>query len=99
MADAPELSFVIPCYNEQDNLRALITAIREAVDPLKLSYEVVITDDCSQDRSWEILKELAAADPRLRAQRFAFNCGANTWSRWTPICRTTRRICRNSWRR
>jgi len=73
---------VIPCYNEQDNLRALITAIREAVDPLKLSYEVVITDDCSQDRSWEILKELAAADPRLRAQRFAFNCGesAASWA-------------------
>ena len=82
MADAPELSFVIPCYNEQDNLRALITAIREAVDPLKLSYEVVITDDCSRDRSWEILKELAAADPRLRAQRFAFNCGesAASWA-------------------
>jgi glycosyltransferase involved in cell wall biosynthesis len=82
MADAPELSFVIPCYNEQDNLRALITAIREAVDPLKLPYEVVITDDCSQDRSWEILKELAAADPRIRAQRFAFNCGesAASWA-------------------
>ena len=82
MADAPELSFVIPCYNEQDNLRALITAIREAVDPLKLSYEIVITDDCSRDRSWEILKELAAADPRLRAQRFAFNCGesAASWA-------------------
>ena len=75
MADAPELSLVIPCYNEQDNLRALIKAIREAVDPLKLSYEVVITDDCSKDKSWEILKELAAGDPRIRVQRFAFNCG------------------------
>ncbi len=51
------------------------SAIREAVDPLKLPYEVVITDDCSQDKSWEILKELAAGDPRLRVQRFAFNCG------------------------
>jgi glycosyltransferase involved in cell wall biosynthesis len=71
----PELSLVIPCYNEQDNLRALISAIRAAVDPLKLPYEVVITDDCSQDKSWEILKELAAADPRIRPQRFAFNCG------------------------
>jgi dolichol-phosphate mannosyltransferase len=78
----PELSLVIPCYNEQDNLRALITAIRAAVDPLKLPYEVVITDDCSQDKSWEILKELAAADPRLRPQRFAFNCGesAASWA-------------------
>jgi len=75
MASAPALSLVIPCYNEQDNLRPLITAIRAVVEPLKLSYEVVVTDDCSKDKSWEILKELAASDPRVRAQRFAFNCG------------------------
>ena len=63
-------------------MRALIKAIREAVDPLKLPYEVVITDDCSQDKSWEILKELAAGDPRIRVQRFAFNCGesAASWA-------------------
>ena len=75
MASTPAISLVIPCYNEQDNLRPLIAAIRAAVDPLKLSYEIVITDDCSNDKSWEILKELAASDPRIRAQRFAFNCG------------------------
>ena len=76
------MSFVIPCYNEQDNLRALITAIRAAADPLKLPYEVVITDDCSRDKSWEILKELAAADRRIRPQRLAFNCGesAASWA-------------------
>jgi glycosyltransferase involved in cell wall biosynthesis len=78
----PELSLVIPCYNEQDNLRALVTAIRAAVDPLKLPYEVVITDDCSKDKSWEILKTLAAEDRRIRPQRFAFNCGesAASWA-------------------
>ena len=82
MASAPDLSLVIPCYNEQDNLRPLITAIRAAVEPLKLSYEVVITDDCSKDKSWETLKELAGSDPRIRVQRFAFNCGesAASWA-------------------
>jgi dolichol-phosphate mannosyltransferase len=82
MSESPALSLVIPCYNEQDNLRALITAIRDAVDPLKLHYEVVITDDCSKDKSWEILRELAAGDPRIRVQRFAFNCGesAASWA-------------------
>ena len=75
MPETPELSLIIPCHNEQDNLRALITAVRDAVEPLKLPYEIVITDDCSQDKSWEILKEFAAGDPRIRAQRFAFNCG------------------------
>ena len=82
MASAPDLSLVIPCYNEQDNLRPLIKAIRAAVEPLKLSYEIVITDDCSKDKSWEILKELAASDLRIRVQRFAFNCGesAASWA-------------------
>jgi len=81
-ATVPTLSLVIPCYNEQDNLRPLIAAIQAAVDPLKLPYEVVITDDCSRDKSWEILKELAAGDARIRAQRFAFNCGesAASWA-------------------
>ena len=78
----PELSLVIPCYNEQENLRPLLAAIRAAADPLPLAYEVVITDDCSRDRSWEILKELAAEDRRVRAQRLAFNCGesAASWA-------------------
>ena len=76
----PEISLVIPCYNEAGNLRELVKAIRESVDPLKLAYEVVITDDCSKDKSWEILKELAAADPRIRVQKFAFNCGESAAS-------------------
>lgn len=79
---APILSLVIPCYNEQGNLPALIAAIRDAVNPLDLPYEIVITDDCSSDRSWEILKQLAANDSRVRVQRFAFNCGesAASWA-------------------
>ena len=75
MTETPELSFVIPCYNEQDNLRALVKAISDSVAPLGRSYEIVITDDCSKDNSWQVLKELAAADPRIRGLRFAYNCG------------------------
>src|SRR5215472_15459255 len=82
MPEAPVLSLVIPCYNEQDNLRPLFAAIREAVDPLNLAYEIIITDDCSRDASWAILKELAANDTRVRVQRLAFNCGesAASWA-------------------
>ncbi len=81
-ARIPTLSLVIPCYNEEGNLRPLMAAIREAVEPLHLPYEVVITDDCSKDKSWEILKDLAADDPRIRVQRFASNCGesAASWA-------------------
>jgi len=78
----PEISLIIPCYNEEGNLRELIKVIRGSVDPLKLTCEIIVTDDCSTDKSWEILKELAARDPRIRAQRFAFNCGesAASWA-------------------
>jgi dolichol-phosphate mannosyltransferase len=75
MPEAPELSFVIPCYNEEGNLLALISAVREAAEPPKIAYEVVFIDDRSKDRTWDILKQLAATDPRIRAQRFARNCG------------------------
>lgn len=78
----PELSLVIPCHNEEQNLRPLLSAIHAAMDPLGLDYEVVITDDCSMDNSWDVLKQLAAGDPRLRIQRFRFNCGesAASWA-------------------
>jgi dolichol-phosphate mannosyltransferase len=80
--NAPEISLVIPCHNEQENLGPLLSAIHAAMDPLDLSYEVVITDDCSTDNSWGVLKQLAANDPRLRIQRFKFNCGesAASWA-------------------
>src|SRR5208282_4558189 len=78
--ETPEISLVIPCYNEEGNLRELVKAIRESVEPLKISYEVVITDDCSKDKSWEILKELAVGDPSIRVQKFAFNCGESAAS-------------------
>src|SRR5262249_60760291 len=73
--DTPNLSVVLPCHNEQDNLRPLITALREAIEPLKISYEIVVTDDCSSDNSWAMLKEFAAADKRIRVQRFVKNAG------------------------
>ena len=70
-----ELSFVIPCHNEQDNLRPLVSAIREAVEPLRRTYEIVLADDCSTDNTWTLLKELAQADPHIRGLRFAKNAG------------------------
>jgi len=84
----PELSFVIPCHNEEANLRPLVSAIKDVVTPLNLSYEIIITDDASTDSSWEVLKQLAAADGRIRTQRFAFNCGqsAALWAGIKAAC-------------
>ena len=80
--NAPELSLVIPCHNEEKNLQPLVSAIHAVLDPLALQYEVLITDDCSTDNSWDVLRQLAATDSRLRIQRFKFNCGesAANWA-------------------
>ena len=83
MTPAPlDVSFVVPCHDEEGNLRALVAEIHRAVAPLGLAYEIVITDDASSDGSWALLRALAADDPRLRAQRFARNCGesAASWA-------------------
>jgi dolichol-phosphate mannosyltransferase len=78
----PEISLVVPCHNEEGNLRPLVKAIHDSMGPLGIGYEIVITDDGSADGSWTVLKEIAGADPRVRVQRFQFNCGksAASWA-------------------
>jgi dolichol-phosphate mannosyltransferase len=80
--EIPEVSLVIPCHNEEGNLPKLAEAIASSLKPLGIAYEVVVTDDCSTDASWSVLKRLAAADSRVRVQRFAYNCGesAASWA-------------------
>ena len=78
----PELSIVVPCHNEEGNLPPLVEAIDNALAPLKISYEVIITDDRSDDRSWQVLQQLAAANPRVIGQRMRHNRGesAASWA-------------------
>jgi len=69
------LSLVIPVYNERESLAPLFAEIDEAVRGLGVRTEVVFIDDGSRDGSWETIRELAAADPRVRAVRFRKNFG------------------------
>jgi glycosyltransferase involved in cell wall biosynthesis len=84
MTDSPLISVVIPCYNEQDNLVPLVTTLSEVLNPLNVAYEIVITDDCSKDDSWNILKKIAAENPRVVAQRFEKNAGQSA-ALWAGI--------------
>jgi glycosyltransferase involved in cell wall biosynthesis len=81
---APELSVVIPCLNERENLEPLVNAIRATLDALKLSYEVVLADDCSTDGSWEFIGQLSASDPKIRARRLASTSGQSA-AMWVGI--------------
>lgn len=84
MPEAPVISVVIPCYNEQGNLVPLVTSISESLEPLKIAYEIVLTDDCSKDDSWNVLQKLAAENPKICVQRLASNSGQSA-ALWAGI--------------
>lgn len=84
MSQLPGISVVLPCHNEAANLRPLIVSIRAAVEPLGQDYEIIITDDCSDDASWATLTELASTFPRLRAQQLAVR-GGQSVALWAGI--------------
>ncbi len=72
----PELvSLVIPVFNERESLPPLAAEIAAAVRDLPVRCEVLFVDDGSTDGSWEAIRELAAADPRVRGLRFRRNFG------------------------
>jgi undecaprenyl-phosphate 4-deoxy-4-formamido-L-arabinose transferase len=57
MAATPEISVVVPIYNEEAGLPALFARLYPALDALGRSYELVLVDDGSRDRSMRLLRE------------------------------------------
>jgi glycosyltransferase involved in cell wall biosynthesis len=71
----PELSVVVPLYNEEESLRPLYRSITDAVAPLGVSYEIVFVDDGSRDATVRIADEIARADARVCLVKFRRNYG------------------------
>ena len=72
----PRLSVVVPVYNEEDCIRDVLTELRDVLDGSPIaSWEAVVVDDGSRDRTVPIFQEVFASDPRFRLVRFARNCG------------------------
>lgn len=74
-ASQPELSVVIPLYNEAESLPELHTALAVFLLPYADRCEVIYVDDGSTDGSFEVLKGLREGDKRLKAIRFRSNQG------------------------
>ncbi len=75
MSRQPELTVVVPAFNEEDNLGPLTERLASSLEGCVSSYEVVIVDDGSKDATWERIAVLAAADARVRGIRLARNFG------------------------
>jgi glycosyltransferase involved in cell wall biosynthesis len=66
------ISVCIPVYNGGVHLERLLDTLLASG---RFDFEVVMSDDCSSDGSWEVLERRAASDPRLRCERNACNLG------------------------
>jgi dolichol-phosphate mannosyltransferase len=71
----PDLSIVIPIYNEEEGLPELDRRLREALAPTGLDYEILFVNDGSQDGSLALLRKLRDGDPRIKLIDFSRNFG------------------------
>jgi len=69
------LSIVIPAYNEEESLEYVLPALRQALDPENIDFEVVFIDDGSSDRTFEKITAQSAAEDHVRGYRFSRNFG------------------------
>jgi dolichol-phosphate mannosyltransferase len=71
------LSVIVPVYNEEANVEPLYDAINRALERIadRYRWEFIFTDNCSTDRTFERLDQLAASDSRVRIYRFTRNFG------------------------
>lgn len=78
-----DLNIIIPCYNEEANVRPIAAAIELSLEDRELGdkigagfdYRLVFVDNCSIDTTWERIQKLSAMNPRINGIRNASNYG------------------------
>jgi len=90
MIDMKKISIMIPCYNEQDNVRPICDAVREVLktELSDYDYEILFIDNKSRDRTRIILRELCAEDFHVKAIFNMKNFGQFN-SPYYGLCQTT----------
>jgi dolichol-phosphate mannosyltransferase len=71
----PLLSIVVPLYNEEEVLNLLYERLLEVLNPLGCSYEILMVDDGSEDRTRTLVVELHRRDPRVKLVALSRNHG------------------------
>ena len=69
------LSIIVPLYNEEESLPELAAWIERVTTANSLTYEILMVDDGSDDRSWEVIEELHTQNPNIKGIKFRRNYG------------------------
>ncbi len=75
VSNTPDLTVIIPFYNEAPNVAPLLAELRAALDPLALAVEVLLVNDGSTDATAAALATAAATWPAIRVENFPRNRG------------------------
>lgn len=75
LTDHPELSIIVPAFNEGANIEALVTRLVPVVEGIVASFEILFIDDGSRDDTFQRIARAASADHRIRALSFSRNFG------------------------
>ncbi|NEM96995.1 glycosyltransferase family 2 protein [Pontibacter burrus] len=70
-----DISVVVPLFNEEESLPELVRWIRRVMHAHEFSYEIILVDDGSTDRSWEVIQDLSAEDNTIKGISFNRNYG------------------------
>ena len=71
----PHLSVVTPVYRAEDCLEELYRRLVATLPGITQDFEIIMVEDCGGDRSWEIMRQLAGRDPRVKGIQFSRNFG------------------------
>jgi len=71
----PKLSVVIPVYKAESCLPELYRRLLASLESITSDFEILFVEDCGGDRSWQIISQFAAADPRVKGLQFSRNFG------------------------
>lgn len=70
-----QISVVVPVFNEEESLPELAHWISRVMDTHGFSYEVILINDGSTDRSWEVIQKLSSQNPSVKGLNFTRNFG------------------------
>jgi dolichol-phosphate mannosyltransferase len=81
----PELSLIVPVYNEEKTVEAFLAAVQSALKPATDDYEIIFALDPSSDRTEELIMAARAGDDRIKLLRFSRRFGQPS-ATWAGLC-------------